>query len=86
MRPQIDSPPVGWLRPSNGVGSSAVPASGAVADLTVVPPGTDTPRHAIVGGRVVVENGVLKTGDIEQIRAEANEQARKLWQRMAEIT
>lgn len=76
----------GWMVATEQWGGFfGMPAAGTIADLTVVPPGTDTPRHVIVGGRVVVENGVLKTGDMEQIRAEANEQAEKLWQRMAAI-
>ncbi|MCC6998584.1 MAG: amidohydrolase family protein [Deltaproteobacteria bacterium] len=39
-------------------------------------------RHVIVGGRVVVEGGVLQTGDLAAIRAEAREQAGALWRRM----
>ena len=67
-------------------GFFGMPATGTAADIAIVPPGTDTPRHVIVGGRVIIENGVLQTGDIEQIRAEAREQARKLWQRMSEMS
>ena len=76
----------GWMVATEQWGGFfGMPATGAVADLTIVPPGTDTPRHVIVGGRAVVENGVLKTGDIEQIRAEANAEAERLWERMAEL-
>jgi cytosine/adenosine deaminase-related metal-dependent hydrolase len=77
----------GWMVATEQWGGFfGMPVTGTAADLTVVPPGTDTPKHVIVGGRVVVENGVLKTGDIEEIRVEAREQARKLWQRMAAIS
>lgn len=36
----------------------------------------------VVAGREVVHNGQLLTGDIEEIRAHANEQAARLWKRM----
>ncbi|HSL22399.1 MAG TPA: amidohydrolase family protein [Vicinamibacterales bacterium] len=38
-----------------------------------------------IGGRVVVRNGTLETGDLEEIRRRAAEAAPRLWQRMAEI-
>ena len=77
----------GWMLATEQWGGFfGLPAAGTVADLTVVPPGTDSPRHVIVDGRLVVEEGVLKTGDLERIRAEAKEQAPRLWQKMAEIT
>jgi hypothetical protein len=62
-----------------------MPAPGTAADLAVVPPGTNRPKHVIVAGRLVVENGALLTGNIEKIRAEAGAEAQKLWKRMAEI-
>jgi cytosine/adenosine deaminase-related metal-dependent hydrolase len=39
----------------------------------------------IVDGRVVVEHGRLRTADIEAIRAEAREEAARLWHRMSEV-
>ena len=39
-------------------------------------------RHVVVGGRLVVKDGVLLTADTETVRAEAEEQAKKLWARM----
>ncbi|MEW6741787.1 MAG: amidohydrolase family protein [Planctomycetota bacterium] len=39
-------------------------------------------RHLSVAGRCVVKDGVLQTGDINAIRAEASEQAQRLWARM----
>jgi cytosine/adenosine deaminase-related metal-dependent hydrolase len=42
-------------------------------------------RHVLVGGKLVVENGRLLTGDIEAIRAEALDFANVLWKRMAAI-
>jgi hypothetical protein len=38
-----------------------------------------------VGGRVVVENGRLATGDMEAIESAARREAIRLWQRMAEM-
>lgn len=42
-------------------------------------------RHVAVGGRPVVENGVLLKGDIEVIRDQARQEAKDLWQRMASL-
>ena len=39
-------------------------------------------RHLLVDGEVVVRDGALVKGDLEAIRAEAGEQADKLWARM----
>ena len=61
------------------------PAEGSVADLIVVPVGGSRPRHVIVGGRLVVEDGVLKTGDLAEIKAAAAAQAQELWKRMAAL-
>jgi cytosine/adenosine deaminase-related metal-dependent hydrolase len=38
-----------------------------------------------VEGRLVVENGELKTADIETLRAHAREEAPRLWRRMSEV-
>lgn len=40
-------------------------------------------QHVLVAGRLVVENGRLLTGDIEEIRADARRQAERLWVEMA---
>jgi cytosine/adenosine deaminase-related metal-dependent hydrolase len=53
---------------------------GSVADIIVSEEAH--PRHVIVAGRVIVEGGRLLTGDLEAIRAEAREQAARLWSRM----
>jgi cytosine/adenosine deaminase-related metal-dependent hydrolase len=63
----------------------AAPAPGVAADLIVTPAGQARPRHVIVAGRIVVEDGVLQTGDVEVIRAEASQQAPRLWALMKEI-
>jgi cytosine/adenosine deaminase-related metal-dependent hydrolase len=65
-------------------GAEAEPlAPGALGDLVVRRNGAV--RHVVVGGRVVVENGVLATADAEAIAAEARAQATRLWSRMATI-
>ena len=56
---------------------------GALADVVVRQAGAV--RHVIVGGRVVVADGVLRAGDFDSIAAQARQQAGRLWQRMAEI-
>jgi cytosine/adenosine deaminase-related metal-dependent hydrolase len=56
---------------------------GAVGDVVVRQGGSVS--HVVVGGRVVVADGVLCTGDFDSIAAEARQQAGRLWQRMAEI-
>lgn len=56
---------------------------GALGDVVVRQDAAVT--HVIVGGRVVVADGVLCTGDFDRIAGEAQEQAARLWQRMAEI-
>ena len=58
-------------------------APGSLGDLTVRRDGAIL--HVVVGGRVVVENGVLATGDFERINAQARVEAARLWPRMAEI-
>ena len=65
-------------------GAAAEPlAPGSLGDLVVRRNGAV--RHVVVGGRVVVENGVLATADAEVITAEARAQATRLWARMATI-
>jgi cytosine/adenosine deaminase-related metal-dependent hydrolase len=59
----------------------ASPSAGSLADLVVRSPG-QRPRHVLVGGEVVVENGQLVRGDLEEIRARAREEAAKLFRRM----
>lgn len=54
---------------------------GAVADVTIGVPG-EPPRHVLVSGRRVVEDGRLVTGDLDEIRAHAREAAPALWRRM----
>ena len=65
-------------------GAEAEPlAPGALGDLVVRRNGAV--RHVVVGGRVVVENGVLATADAESIAAKACVEAARLWSRMAAI-
>jgi hypothetical protein len=58
-------------------------APGSLGDLVVRRNGAA--QHVVVGGRVVVENGVLATADYEIILTEARAQATRLWARMAAI-
>jgi len=58
-------------------------APGGVADA--VARSGDSIRHALVAGRVVVENGELARADVATIRRDAQSQAARLWQRMAEL-
>jgi cytosine/adenosine deaminase-related metal-dependent hydrolase len=66
-----------------------VPAGrGPDADLVTVttPEGGPTRvERVVVGGDVVVDRGRLVKGDIEAIRAEAREEAKRLWPRMAAL-
>ena len=41
--------------------------------------------HVVIGGRVVVRDGVLQTGDFERITADARQEAARLWARMADV-
>lgn len=43
------------------------------------------PRHLVVGGRVIIEEGRLLTADWDEIVAEAEEQAPRLWARVARL-
>lgn len=56
---------------------------GSLGDLVVRRDGAIA--HVVVSGRVVVDNGVLATGDFERISAQARVEAARLWARMAEI-
>lgn len=56
----------------------------AAADVVVGIPG-ERPRHVIVGGRRVIVDGRLVTGDLEELRAKALEAAPELWRRMEEL-
>ncbi len=42
-------------------------------------------RHVVVGGRLVVRDGELLSADLGAIRAEAAEEAAKLWERMRRL-
>ncbi len=57
--------------------------AGAAADAVAW--GPEGVRHVVVGGRLVVEDGRLLGGDIEEIRAAAAAAAPRLWERMAEL-
>ena len=47
--------------------------------------GPRRPREVVVAGRKVVADGLLLTGDLEEIRARAREEAPRLWRRMESI-
>jgi cytosine/adenosine deaminase-related metal-dependent hydrolase len=55
---------------------------GALGDVVVKQDGAV--RHVVVGGRVVVADGKLATGDLDSIAADAQKQASRLWVRMTE--
>lgn len=57
---------------------------GGVADV-VVYDGDGRVAHVVVDGEIVVENGQLTTGNIEDIRAEARDAARNLWVKMGDV-
>jgi cytosine/adenosine deaminase-related metal-dependent hydrolase len=42
-------------------------------------------RHVVVAGRLVVRDGRLLSADLDAIRAEAAEEAAKLWERMRRL-
>ena len=58
-------------------------APGALGDVMVRE--GDRVRHVVVGGRVVVEDGRLTTGDLPGIEAAARREASRLWERMARL-
>ncbi len=53
----------------------------ATADVVAGVPG-EPPRQVVVGGRAGVVDGELGTGDLDEIRAHAKEQAARLWKRL----
>ena len=57
-------------------------ATGAAADFSCF--GESGARHLVVGGRLLVRDGALVTGDVEPLRADAREHAARLWKRMAQ--
>lgn len=57
---------------------------GADADVVVGVPGRP-PRHVLVAGRAVVQDGRLTTADAEEILAAARAQAPRLWERMQQL-
>jgi cytosine/adenosine deaminase-related metal-dependent hydrolase len=59
-------------------------AEGSAGDVIVGVPG-EPPRTVIVDGQLVVHDGRLVRGDLEEIRAYAREQAARLWARMAAL-
>ena len=58
-------------------------APGSLGDLVVRRDGAIV--HVVVGGRVVVEDGVLATGDFARIAAVGRAEAARLWTRMAAL-
>ena len=58
-------------------------APGSLGDLMVRRDGAIV--HVVVGGRVVVEDGALTTGDFAGIAAKARTEAARLWERMADL-
>jgi cytosine/adenosine deaminase-related metal-dependent hydrolase len=65
-------------------GAASAPLSpGSLGDLVVRRDGAVA--HVVVGGRVVVENGALTTGDFERISATGRAAAARLWARMGEL-
>ena len=70
----------GWRLVGELFGGPFAPlAPGAMADVGVV---DGRASHLVVGGKLVVRDGDLLTGDLEQIQAEAQTQAPALWERM----
>ncbi len=63
----------------------AAELSGSIDDLCEFD-GSGHVSRLTIGGRVVVRNGTLQTGDAEEIRRQAREIAPGVWRRMADIT
>jgi cytosine/adenosine deaminase-related metal-dependent hydrolase len=67
-------------------------AEGHAADLVVWKTAADAgtpgvrPRHVVVGGQVVVNEGRLVLGDADEIRAYAEDEAPRLWERMKKLS
>lgn len=73
----------GWRMLGELFGGPFAPlAAGAVADVEIA---DGVATHLLVGGRLVVRDGRLLTGDLEQIRAEAEREAPELWRRMKSL-
>lgn len=72
-------------QPVEGLGSAADFIVEEPANETVEETGEAPPRHVVVAGHLVVEDGALVRGDIEVIRAEARTAADRLWAAMAHI-
>ena len=53
----------------------------SAADLRIVDD-KGAVRHTVVDGKVVVRDGKLVHGDIDEIRADAKKQANRLWEAM----
>jgi cytosine/adenosine deaminase-related metal-dependent hydrolase len=76
-----ERPRAGWTLLDEHFGSTFSPlAAGGAPDLGAFDAGK--PRHLVVGGRLVVRDGNLLSGDLKAIRAEAQLQAPRLWERM----
>ena len=74
----------GWRLAAERWGCAFAPlATGGAADVVVR--GSRTVRHVMVAGKLVVEDGELLTADLERVRAEASEEAFRLWARLAEL-
>jgi cytosine/adenosine deaminase-related metal-dependent hydrolase len=56
-------------------------APGSAGDVVVGVPDA-RPHHVVVDGKLVVRDGKLVHGDLEEIRAHAREQAARLWARL----
>ncbi len=63
--------------------SSEALSPGSLGDCVVRRDGAVV--HVVVGGRVVVRDGALLTGDFERITAEGRAEAARLWARMADV-
>jgi cytosine/adenosine deaminase-related metal-dependent hydrolase len=68
-----------------GAPAALDPAHDSVVLGAAGPEGQTRAERVIVGGRTVVEDGRLLTGDIDEIRRHAREEAPRLWQRMAAL-
>ena len=76
----VGSPRARRSSPSASARRAEPLAPGSLGDLVVRRDGAVV--HVVVGGRVVVENGGLATGDVERIAAQAREEAARLWKRL----
>lgn len=67
-----------------GVQAAAPPTGGSAAEFARAVRAARAER-TVVGGRLVVERGALRTADVEELRAAARGQAGRLWRRMSEV-